>query len=118
MHRGTDIKCPFCCSNFTTATGLVHHLERGSCPYASDLNRDEIYRFVRSKDPNGLISKKLIGWKGESNVTYQVSGRAWNGDAWECYFCHRGFGTATSLEQHLNSNARMSASNYLNLNTT
>jgi hypothetical protein len=73
------------------------------------LNRDEIYRFVRSKDPNGVIAKKLIGWVGDSNDTYIVTDRCWNGSMWECYICHRKFGTSNGLKQHINSDTRMSA---------
>lgn len=85
---------------------MVHHLESGSCSVAYNMTRDEIYRFVRAKDPKGIICKKLIGWSGDSD-TYEVSSKAWNGSAWECYFCHRGFGTVQALHAHINSNARM-----------
>ncbi|KAK3936866.1 hypothetical protein QBC46DRAFT_394087 [Diplogelasinospora grovesii] len=100
-HRGTKICCPFCSGKYATATGLVHHLESGSCAGAPNLNRDQIYRMVRSKDPSGMISKNLIGWTGSS--TYEATDRAWNGSAWECYFCHRQFGQMNSLNQHLKS---------------
>ncbi|KAK4182043.1 hypothetical protein QBC35DRAFT_510683 [Podospora australis] len=101
-HRGQDIKCPSCKQGYTTATGLTHHLERGACPKASHLNRDQIYNFVRIKDPNGLISKKLLAWAG-SDITHEATERAWNGRSWECYICHRGFNTLKSLNQHLAS---------------
>ncbi|KAJ4361188.1 hypothetical protein N0V85_009430 [Neurospora sp. IMI 360204] len=104
-HRGQKIKCPFCPNSYTTATGMTHHLESGSCRNAPSLNRDSIYKFVRSKDPSGLISKKLIGWEGTSNTTYNCTDRAWNGRQWECYLCHKGFGTSHGLNQHLNSPA-------------
>ena len=63
---------------------MVHHVEHGSCPNARFLSHDDIYRFVRSTEPSGLISKKLIGWKGGDDQ-YEATYRAWNGDAWECY---------------------------------
>ncbi|XXG94293.1 hypothetical protein Hte_000547 [Hypoxylon texense] len=103
-HRGQTITCPFCQNGFATATGLAHHLESGGCAHASSLNRDEVYKAVRAKDPGGLISKKLIGWHG-SSPTYEATGMAWNGSAWECYFCHRNFLRVESLNQHLNSPA-------------
>lgn len=96
--------CPFCHHTFATATGVTHHLEQGSCPKARNVNRDELYRFVRAKDPEGRISKKLIGWHGSSG--YEVTGDAWNGAAWECYFCHREFKLCSGLNQHLNSPVR------------
>ncbi|RYP80134.1 hypothetical protein DL769_002620 [Monosporascus sp. CRB-8-3] len=101
IHRGTNIQCPFCKQFYTSATGLSHHLETGSCPQAPFIDRDLIYKLVRRKDPNGLISKKLIDWQPSSR--YEASGRAWNGDGWECYICHRVFDTRHGLNQHLNS---------------
>ncbi|KAI4863443.1 hypothetical protein F4820DRAFT_450015 [Hypoxylon rubiginosum] len=103
-HRGQTITCPFCKGGYTTATGLAHHLESGGCPRAPSLDRDGVYKAVRAKDPGGLISKKLIGWHG-STPTYEATSMAWNGRAYECYFCHRGFRQINSLNQHLNSPA-------------
>lgn len=83
---------------------MTHHLESGSCADARGLNRDQIYRFVRSKDPRGTISKNLIGWTGSDK--YEATDYAWNGDWWECYFCHRCFNSRSALNQHLNSPIR------------
>ncbi|OTA69524.1 putative zinc finger protein [Hypoxylon sp. EC38] len=107
IHRGNGIHCPFCKTGYTTATGLAHHLERGGCPQASFLNRDEVYKVVRAKDPGGIISKKLIGWHG--SPTYEATHKAWNGDAYECYMCHREFMSLNSLNQHLSSPAHQQA---------
>lgn len=85
---------------------MVHHLERGSCPGAPQLNRDQIYKLVRSRDPSGIISKKLIGWVGEANVTYEASSRSWNGFGYECYLCHKQCSSLSGLNQHMNSAAR------------
>ncbi|KAI1407043.1 hypothetical protein F5Y13DRAFT_195794 [Hypoxylon sp. FL1857] len=101
IHRGKGIMCPFCKTGYATATGLAHHLEGGSCKQASFLNRDEVYKVVRSKDPTGVISKKLIGWHGSSS--YEATDSTWNGSSYECYFCHRAFRNLNSLNQHLNS---------------
>jgi hypothetical protein len=97
--------CPFCRNHFTTATGVAHHLETGSCERAPQVNRDRLYELVRAKDPHGLISKKLIGWTG-SSPTYEATARTWNGRQFECYLCHRGFGSLQGLNQHLNSPVR------------
>ncbi|KAI0890242.1 uncharacterized protein GGS22DRAFT_10905 [Annulohypoxylon maeteangense] len=102
-HRGANLKCPFCKTGFVSATGLAHHLEGGRCT-AAPLNRDMVYKAVRSKDPDGVLTKKLIGWTG--SPTYEVNGNSWNGDAWECYLCHRDFVSRNGLNQHLNSAAR------------
>lgn len=57
--------CPFYRREFATATGVTRHVESGSCPKASNINRDQLYKFIRTKDPEGRISKKLIGWTGQ-----------------------------------------------------
>ncbi|KAK4212950.1 hypothetical protein QBC37DRAFT_441074 [Rhypophila decipiens] len=101
VHRGRDMKCPFCKKPYTTATGMVHHLEAGSCPVAKNLSRDQVYRFVRQKDPTGIISKKLIGWTGEPS--YEVTSKSWDGDCYRCVLCQRGFGSVRSLQAHLDS---------------
>ncbi|KAI0121923.1 hypothetical protein F4814DRAFT_194350 [Daldinia grandis] len=103
VHRGINIDCPFCRNPYTSATGLAHHLERGACPRAPCLDRDEVYKLIRVKDPGGLISKKLIGWSGSPN--YLATYEAWNGRAFECYLCHRTFASLESLNQHLRSPA-------------
>ncbi|OTA96565.1 hypothetical protein M434DRAFT_67352 [Hypoxylon sp. CO27-5] len=103
IHRGLNIKCPFCMKHYATATGLSHHLESGSCPSVPFLNRDEVYKIVRAKDPGSLISKKLLDWNGSPR--YEATAAAWNGDAYECYFCHRQFNKLSSLNQHLSSPA-------------
>ncbi|RSH86373.1 uncharacterized protein EHS24_004623 [Apiotrichum porosum] len=100
LHRGQNVLCPFCKRGFTTATGLTHHLERNSCPKA-DIGRDKLYNFIRNKDPEGVFSKKLIGYGGTEQWT--ATDKAWNGSAWECYLCNRTFRTSRSLNQHLNS---------------
>ncbi|KAK7413868.1 hypothetical protein QQX98_007285 [Neonectria punicea] len=101
-HRSTRVKCPFCRESRETASGLVHHLERGGCPNAP-LDRDKLYRAIRQRDPDGVISKKMIEWHGSD--TYEATARAWNSDceAYECYLCHRLFNSLVALNQHLAS---------------
>ncbi|KAI3324226.1 hypothetical protein HD806DRAFT_62966 [Xylariaceae sp. AK1471] len=101
IHRGKSVKCIFCPLPFTTVAGLAHHLETGSCANAPSLNRDELYKAIRRHDPSGVITKKLIGWQGSTH--YEATAQTWNGDYYECYFCHREFNTLPSLNQHLQS---------------
>jgi C2H2-type zinc finger protein len=109
IHQGSNSTCPFCKRGFTTYTGLSHHLEAGSCPNARNVNRENVYKFVRSRDENHVITTKQIGWHiGVDNVVYEASSRAFNGYSWECYLCHRTFGSNTALNQHLNSPAHKS----------
>ncbi|KXX77140.1 Zinc finger X-chromosomal protein [Madurella mycetomatis] len=102
-HRGQQIQCPFCKGSFTTATGLTHHVEAGSCPNAAGLTRDTLYKFVRSKDPNSVITKNLIGWHGSTQYEANDQSYNWERQGWECYLCHGIFRLLQSLNQHLNS---------------
>lgn len=68
------------------------------------MNRDTLYKFVRAKDPHGVISKNPIGWHEEP--TYEATGRTWNGYGFECYFCDRHFSQLSGLNQHLSSPVR------------
>ncbi|PYI00556.1 hypothetical protein BO78DRAFT_329737 [Aspergillus sclerotiicarbonarius CBS 121057] len=103
IHRGQNITCPFCKTAFTTATGVAHHLERGSCPRAPSLNRKIIYKWIHSRDTQGIITKKMLEWHEDDSGDYSATRRAFNGKDWECYICHRKFNTVTALNQHLNS---------------
>lgn len=94
--------CPFCRIGYTTASGLSHHLETGSCSEATGLTRETIHRIVSERDRNGAFTKKLIGWHEES-TQYLATNDAFNGSFWECYICHREFGKISSLNAHLNS---------------
>ncbi|OTB03758.1 hypothetical protein M426DRAFT_321474 [Hypoxylon sp. CI-4A] len=107
VHVGTNASCPFCKNNYATVTGLIHHIETGSCPRASSLNRDTVYQMVRSIDRNGTFSKNLVDWKGET--AYEATAQAWNGWAYECYLCHHKFKLLQSLNQHLKSPAHQQA---------
>ncbi|KAB8067134.1 zinc finger protein [Aspergillus leporis] len=105
VHRGRNIPCPFCRANYTTASGLTHHLETASCPNAPKLNRNTILRMIRERDPNGTITNQQIGWHDEETSRYSATNQAFNGDDWECYLCHRLFRTVKALNSHLNSPA-------------
>lgn len=67
------------------------------------MNRDSVLRIIQAADRKGLITNKQIEWNEAENVEYIVTNRAFNGDFWECYICHRGFNTSRALTQHLNS---------------
>ncbi|KAH8807236.1 hypothetical protein F5884DRAFT_899669 [Xylogone sp. PMI_703] len=103
IHRGQKVQCPLCKACFATATGLTHHVETGSCPNAAGLTRDTLYKFMRSKDPGGVITKNLIGWHGSTK--YEANDRSynWRRQGYECYLCHGLFGKLQGLNQHLNS---------------
>ncbi|KAJ5088791.1 hypothetical protein N7456_012407 [Penicillium angulare] len=105
IHRGTDIKCPFCKAGFVTASGVSHHREAGSCPKAKNMNRQVIARMVQQLDTGGIIANKQLEWFGEDNSEYTVTQACYNGNGWECYLCHRAYNTSRALSQHVNSPA-------------
>jgi hypothetical protein len=106
IHRGTNITCPFCKRTFATATGVTHHLETGSCPNARSLNRDTILVEIRRRDPNHLITKKLLTYN-DSSSSIRVTSASYNyqRQCYECYLCHKGFGDLDALNKHVNSPA-------------
>ncbi|KAF1999664.1 hypothetical protein P154DRAFT_436713 [Amniculicola lignicola CBS 123094] len=105
IHRGANIACPFCKRGFATATGVTHHLETGSCPNAPSLNRETIYNEIRKRDPNHVITKKLLTYPGPGSSTVEVTNRCWNGFNYECYLCDKEFATLQAVNQHVNSPA-------------
>ncbi|KAI9148815.1 Telomere zinc finger-associated protein [Paramyrothecium foliicola] len=107
VHRGTTVPCPFCKTCYTTASGVVNHIETGSCPNAPQLNRATILRMIRERDTRGLITNKTIAWQDEENVKYTATGRAYNGQYWECYLCHSEYYNMAGLNAHLNSAAHV-----------
>ncbi|KAI1357145.1 hypothetical protein F5Y08DRAFT_355638 [Xylaria arbuscula] len=85
------------------ATSLSYHVESGSCPNASHMNRDLVYKIVRNLDPGGAITKNLIDWPGSTQ--YEATDRSYNPECqvWECFICHKPFKRLESLNQHLSS---------------
>ena len=100
VHRGQDIRCPFCNAEYTTGSGVAHHLETGACPKARGLNRETLHQEIRRRDPHGLMTKNLLEWNKETTWS---STQAWNGSGYECYLCHRAFAAQRMLDQHLAS---------------
>lgn len=95
--------CPFCKKPFVTASGLVHHLERGSCPQAENTDRETIWRMIREIDPEGKFTNKDARPTVKGLIQYQVTDQAFNGYYWECYICHGKFLSKHGLNSHLNS---------------
>lgn len=97
------VDCPFCKVRCGTATGLSHHLERGTCPRIP-LNRHKLYKYIRGRDPAGTLAIKNIEWQGDK--TYSINPRlAWNHrtKAYECYLCHKLYSSLQGLKLHLES---------------
>ena len=105
-HQGANVTCPFCKKAFTTASGVSHHLETGSCPNARGVNRETIFKALRDRDRDGIITKNLLEWHEGESSTWSPN-QAWNGRGYECYLCHRQFRGTPDLEKHLKSPVHM-----------
>ncbi|CVK88494.1 uncharacterized protein FPRN_02294 [Fusarium proliferatum] len=103
LHRVSAVKCPFCRATCNTATGLSHHLERGSCPCVP-MDRNKLYRYIKNRDHRSLITNKELAWHGEKTYTINPTA-AWNpwSKAFECYLCYKLHMTLTGLKKHLES---------------
>ena len=102
-HRGADVSCPFCKRAFTSASGVSHYLESGSCPNEPRANRESMFRALRQRDRNGIITNNLLEWHEGTWSTKDT----WNGHTYQCYLCRRGFAAVGDLDSHLKSPAHM-----------
>ncbi|ESK85451.1 proteophosphoglycan 5 [Moniliophthora roreri MCA 2997] len=109
VHQPRNVMCPFkgCGQGFVSNSALVLHLENGGCP--SGVDRATVNRVVRQYDRNNVItdpSRLIAGARGlEQTTKYSASEAAWNGRAYECYLCHKGYRSLNALNQHLASPA-------------
>ncbi|WOO83374.1 Zinc finger protein [Vanrija pseudolonga] len=97
-HRSDTLACPLCKRDFVSATGLAHHLERGACPRAPNLDRMGVYRLVRELDPHHWFTNRVVEY---TKATYTADENTWNGSGYECSKCYREFRSLNSLNQHL-----------------
>ncbi|KAA8576012.1 hypothetical protein EYC84_006175 [Monilinia fructicola] len=58
LHLGSSLECPFCPTQYPTASALIIHLESGTC--SSGLNRRRINAEIRRLDPNHVITTRQI----------------------------------------------------------
>ncbi|TFK54251.1 hypothetical protein OE88DRAFT_1695508 [Heliocybe sulcata] len=103
IHVGRTVQCKWCPKIFPSVAALALHLESSTC--ASGINRSHVNTFVRSIDPNHLVTKRLITGPTSTVQSTSATEAAWNGYCYECYFCSREFRTLAALNQHLNSPA-------------
>ncbi|KAF5878845.1 putative zinc finger protein [Botrytis fragariae] len=100
IHQGASMKCPFCPTQYPTASALIIHLESGRCPSGS--NRQKINAEIRRLDRDHVITTRLIEYPSSSSTNIATS-RSWNGSQFECALCYRGFNTLQGLNSHLKS---------------
>jgi len=77
-------------------------MESGGC--ASGMTRHRLNDAVTTMDRFNVITNpaRLIGGLNQFVETWATD-KAWNGAAYECYFCHLIFRSLTALNQHLQS---------------
>jgi len=99
--HGQSMECPYCSRTFPTVTGITLHLESGTC--ASGMNRLKVDKRVHEVDTKGVFTnRKRIGygdWEPEPDIW--ATERAWNGSAYECYFCDNEYDTLGRLNGHI-----------------
>lgn len=116
-HIGRPLPCPYCKGAFTTAAGLVHHLERQACPAAPRVGIRELCHSIACREPMGYLRSAIFykntvafrkTWATEATA-YRESARSWR-----CSLCtingvtgkEREFPSREALMKHLNSSAR------------
>ncbi|CAG8111960.1 unnamed protein product [Penicillium salamii] len=84
-HRGYDLVCQYCCAEFVTPSGVLHHLESCSCPKRPDRSRNRFYRDIQRLDTDGEIT----------------FGRLESESEWECMICSQEFNCADAVASHI-----------------
>ncbi|EIN10289.1 hypothetical protein PUNSTDRAFT_142347 [Punctularia strigosozonata HHB-11173 SS5] len=109
-HKPKTIECPFkglkkgCKQTFISLSAVALHLEAGKCP--SGAARRMIDEWMVKNDTKHLITNPRLRITDGSYTPppkYKATPRAWNGTAYECYFCNATFTTIPQLDQHLES---------------
>jgi len=99
--HGVSKSCPFCRKSFPTFSAITSHLEAGTC--SSGMNRRMLDQMVHAKDTGGMVTdRKRIGygnWEPEPDVW--ATSNAWNGYAYECYFCDNQYSSLPTLNGHI-----------------
>lgn len=114
-HVGQPIGCPFCDRGFTTAAGLVHHLERNACRAAPQVDIRYLCQVITDREPMGYLTSLL--WpihtlpfrKRWTTVKHTRWGNRWR--CWMCTIMHvspeeREFPTYQALVSHIHSDRK------------
>lgn len=100
-HMDNPIECPYCKRDFTTASGVVIHLESGNC--SSGINRRMINETISRLDRNNVITNRMITMPGYNAGETIATERSWNGQCYACYLCSKGFASLGALNNHMGS---------------
>jgi len=102
IHAGRTIECPGCTRTFPSISAMTIHLESGTC--RSGATRKTVDDHVRSLDPHHRVTMPLLTYPGAAeHAETWATQAAWNGSAFQCYFCSRDFRLLQHLNQHLQS---------------
>ncbi|THU75569.1 hypothetical protein K435DRAFT_974772 [Dendrothele bispora CBS 962.96] len=109
VHKPADMKCPLCSKMFKSPSDIANHIESGGSTYHSRINRHHVTAAIHRLDINPPISiaGRLTGPVAAvpTMTEYFATELAFNGNAYECYLCHRQCRTLQGLNNHLNSPA-------------
>ena len=121
-HVPRDVRCPLphCDASFVSRSALIQHFESGTC--ASRITRHTVDELIAQFDKHCVItqpSRRLAhdsmsdrerdtrepngGAATETITGVWATSRAWNGRAYECYLCGKGFRALDALNAHLKS---------------
>lgn len=104
----TLISCPGrkCNRRFGSAAALISHLEFGAC--SSKMNRNKINQLAVDLDRTNVITNPLRllrapdGYAAPPHPIINIATElSFNGQAYECFLCHREFKKLEGLNQHL-----------------
>ncbi|QBZ53576.1 hypothetical protein PoMZ_09264, partial [Pyricularia oryzae] len=68
-------------------TGIINHFKFNTCPNAQNILRDDFYRRIYNRNPQGVISKTLIDWN--SKTEYKITVYFWNISGYKYYLYYR-----------------------------
>lgn len=106
-HVGAPLGCPFCERKFTTAAGIVHHLERRACPSAPRVGIREIVQCITERELLGYFVSLLrpidtiVPRKRWLSDWYTGSGREWRCPVCTIYSRRCYFPSHAALMKHV-----------------
>lgn len=112
VHRVRNFPCPGCNKMYASPSGVIAHLESGTCRLLTGFRNPRLVVFDLCKALGGVSSLvravgggKLAGYQGTIGESYVESGRNYR-----CLFCRHSFDTLEGLMQHQDGRLRCSGS--------